>query len=157
MENFETKRIVTAFDSIWDTWWPALEGLDSAQLEQEIVGSFPTILKTVQHMVWAEWAWQSRMEKCEIPTAFSGEMSLPEIQTSWNTLREQRIKLLEQIDPIAPFTYTRGGVEVTIKYWEGFVHMTSHAHFHRGQLAMQFRQLELTPPSAHAVGFFMKA
>jgi uncharacterized damage-inducible protein DinB len=42
-----------------------------------------------------------------------------------------------------------------IRTWECIIHVASHSHFHRGQLVLQFRQIELTPPSHHMIGRFM--
>ncbi len=37
---------------------------------------------------------------------------------------------------------------------ECLIHVTTHAHFHRGQLASQCRQLGIVPPSRHLLGGF---
>jgi len=42
-----------------------------------------------------------------------------------------------------------------IRAWECIIHIASHSHFHRGQLVLQLRLIDLVPPSHHMIGRFM--
>jgi uncharacterized damage-inducible protein DinB len=47
------------------------------------------------------------------------------------------------------------GVTASASAWECLLHVVTHAHFHRGQLASQCRILGVCPPERHLMGHFI--
>ncbi len=157
MERAELQRIVAANDWVWEKWWPALRALSPEQAGRAVGGSFPSVYATTLHLVAAEWAWLERLLG-RSPEAWPGPDWAPDLarlEARWREVAGQRRAYFEQAEPLArvayrPFT----GSPSESRVWEIAVHFTTHTHFHRGQLAGQFRLLGLEPPSAHPIAFF---
>lgn len=153
MEKAEVLRLIDAHDWLWQQWWPALTGLSPDQARAEVGGSFPSLLATASHMVSAELTWQARCDGQHAAPP-SAEEGIAALQPSWEALALRRQAWLEQHSPQTPVSYTHSGGHSTNSVEEIVLHLTSHAHFHRGQLATQFRLLGLKPPSVHFITFF---
>ncbi len=153
MNQAELKRIVDANDWLWAKWWPALLALSTDQAHLEVGGSFPSVFATTAHMVGAEAVWLERLlgHRASFPPSPPDLEGLHEL---WQQLASRRQDWLRNADPETRITYTFTGGTATNSVTEIVLHLTSHTHFHRGQLASQFRWLGLTPPSAHWIGFF---
>ena len=152
----DLKRIVESNDLVWQGWWPALSQLSPLQLQKPIVGSYANILSTIEHAVGSELYWQVRLEN-QPDSMDPGPLArFDEIGDRWLALVPRRLEWLSTANPEAEvrFKGDDGHIE-TVRTWECIVHMVSHSHFHRGQLAMQFRQIDLRPPSHHMIGRFM--
>ncbi len=152
MTHETLRQLVEMHEAIWDAWWPALLALEPEAARRAVGGSFPSVLATTAHMVSQEIAWQDRFEgRRSLGAAWA---DLAEVHRHWERLRARRAAWLEGADPAATVRYTnaRGeAFESTVgEIW--FV-LVTHAHFHRGQLATQFRLLGRTPPSAHFLRF----
>ena len=170
MTQKELQRIVLSNNWVWEKWWPELLKLSKEQANQEVGGSFPTIFATTEHLVWAEMMWQRRLEggvayaiaAKQLPEGGSTAKIFPRKPTSlkqlhqhWLELVPRRQNYLESANPKAKIAYQMlDGTPYTNTLQDIMVHVTSHAHFHRGQLASQFRMLGLKPPTAHAIGYF---
>ncbi|GIW24192.1 DinB family protein [Meiothermus sp.] len=154
MEETELKRIVDANDWLWTKWWPALQALSPEQAQQEVGGSFPSVLATTAHMVGAEAVWLERLLGNPAASFPSNPGNMQSLFERWQQLAASRQAWLSNADPEAPITYNFTGGTATNRVSEIVLHFTSHTHFHRGQLASQFRLLGLQPPSAHWIGFF---
>jgi uncharacterized damage-inducible protein DinB len=46
-------------------------------------------------------------------------------------------------------------VPASASAWQCLLHVVTHAHFHRGQLASQCRILGVCPPERHLMGYFI--
>ncbi|MER3482664.1 MAG: damage-inducible protein DinB [Meiothermus sp.] len=153
MDKSELIRLVKAHNWMWERWWPALLELSPEQARKEVGGSFPSVFDTAAHMVWSEFNWQERCDR-------AGQNTTPEpedmtvLKQDWEALAERRRKWLETAAPQSPVSYrTSDGKPYTTLVSDIILHMTSHAHFHRGQLVTQFRLLGLKPPSVHFITF----
>jgi len=154
MEKAELIHLVRGNDWLWEQWWPALLELSPDQATQEVGGSFPSVLATTAHMVGAELAWQARLGG-QSPRALPTPSSISQANERWLGLANERIQFLHSTDPKAFVEYkTLDGTAFSNTVEDIYIHVISHAHFHRGQLASQFRLLGLKPPSAHYIGFF---
>lgn len=79
---------------------------------------------------------------------------MAELKRTWEALAQRRRKWLETASPQTAIHYqTSDSTPYTTPVSDIVSHMTSHAHFHRGQLAAQFRLLGLKPPSAHFITY----
>jgi uncharacterized damage-inducible protein DinB len=157
MTSKELNRIVESNNWGWEKWWPELLKLSKEQAHQEVGGSFPSVFATTEHLVWAELLWQRRIEGGNTSKVFPKKpASLKALHRHWLELVPHRKAYFETASPKENITYTMldGTTTFTNTLQDIMVHVTSHAHFHRGQLASQFRMLGLKPPSAHLIGYF---
>ncbi len=154
MDKAELKRIVDANDWLWEKWWSALQELSLEQARQEVGGSFPSVLATTAHMVGAEAVWLERLLGNPAASFPASPTDIGGLYKSWQLMASRRQNWLATADPEARITYNYTGGTATNSVSEIVLHFTTHAHFHRGQLASQFRLLGLKPPSAHLIGFF---
>lgn len=152
MEKAEVLRLIDAHDWLWRQWWPALLGLPPEQAHEEVGGSFPSVFATALHMVGSELTWQTRCDGHKTETPLPEDMAT--LYRDWEALALRRQGWLQEHSPQALVTYAYSGGTATNQVDEIVLHLTSHAHFHRGQLATQVRLLGLKPPSAHLITFF---
>lgn len=154
MKNAELKRIVDANDWLWGKWWPALLELSPEQAHQEVGGSFASVFATAAHMVGAETVWLERLMGSPEAGFLSIPMDMKGLYEGWQQLATRRQEWLTTADPETKIVYRFTGGTATNSVTEIVLHFTSHAHFHRGQLASQLRLLGHKPPSVHYIGFF---
>ena len=122
-------------------------GLSEAQLNAEIVSSFPSIYKTVAHLWEVESVWWQRIKLTEHviwPSAsFTGdfaELGKNLLQTSaqW----DQWVKDTTEAGLQHVFLYQNSKKEQFKQpIYEMLVHLFNHQSFHRGQIVTMFRQL----------------
>jgi uncharacterized damage-inducible protein DinB len=141
-------------DAIWELWWPSLREL-GAEAEREVGGSFPSIRATLGHMVWAEQTWQARLEGAPTPAAVPA--SVAEAEAVWRSVAQRRSAYLADADPKRLVAYEREGMRYENTVEEIVIHLITHAQFHRGQLASQYRLLGRKPPSWHYINCFRQA
>jgi len=154
MEKAELKRLVDANDWLWEQWWPALLALSPELVHQEVGGSFPSVFATTAHMVGAEAVWLERLQGSPAASFPANPADMKGLHQSWQRLASKRQDWLATADPNACITYSFSGGTSTNTVSEIVLHFSSHAHFHRGQLAGQMRLLGQKPPSVHFIGFF---
>ena len=147
-------RLIAVHDAIWECWWPALLGLPPAQAHRRVGGSYPTLFLTARHMVNAEIWWQDRLEGAQGPDDLATR-SMARIGRVWWALRDRRLGWLAKADPRRRVAFEADGSPAAMSAWECVVHVATHAHYHRGQLAAQCRALRVRPPSRHYGGRFI--
>ncbi len=155
MKRTELQRLVHAHDSVWTKWWPALIDLPEPDARRVVGGSYGSVMATTVHMVSAEIYWQYRLERAAGPRGGTRLRSLSPLQAEWEAVRARRRRWLRDAEADRRVTFVAdSGDTVSVAAWECLVHVVSHAHFHRGQLASQFRALGIVPPSRHLIGPF---
>lgn len=154
MNQTDMLRLESAHQDLWHNWWPALEALYAEELNRDVGGSFASVLQTVAHMVGAERSWKARILG-QTPAGPPTNPTLAELKLEWQHLADWRKAYLQQTPPEQVSVYPMvDGATAHNRLDEVLLHLISHAHFHRGQLATQFRLLGLKPPSRHFIGFF---
>ena len=122
--------------------------LSEEQLNKEIVSSFPSVYKTVLHLMEVENAWWERLKLVEHPS-LSGwfEGSFDELSKKWSELSQQWhnwIKDANDANITHVFAYYNSKKEYFKQpVYEMLLHLFNHQTFHRGQLITMFRQLGL--------------
>lgn len=121
--------------------------LGEAQLDMEMVSSFPTIRKTVYHTWSAEYIWVQRLQLAEHPvwieTGFAG--SFAEACNEWQKASESLVQFIEkQLDNRAfehVFQYYNLQKQFTkMPVYTALTHAFNHSTQHRGQLITMLRQ-----------------
>ena len=114
--------------------------------ESEIVSSFPSIYKTVQHMWLAEEVWWKRLKLTENivldSAAFTGpfiEMTITQAKQS--QLFKDWIDNATESQLVHVFAYIRNKEQFKIPVYQMLQHVFNHATYHRGQLVTMLNQL----------------
>jgi uncharacterized damage-inducible protein DinB len=128
--------------------------LSEEQINKEIVSSFPSVYKTVLHLMEVENAWWERLKLVEHPSQFGwftgnfDELSnkLLELSQQWhNWIHNTNDQNISHV-----FAYQNSRKEhFKQPVYEMLLHLYNHQTFHRGQVVMMFRQLGLDkiPPT----------
>ena len=121
--------------------------LTEEQVNQEIISSFPSIYKTVQHLWLAEEAWWKRLKLVEQPDLESAKFTGPfnEMVKKWE---KQSIEWADWVNNANEVQLTHVFAYQNTKreqfkqpVFEVLMHVFNHATYHRGQLVTMLRQL----------------
>ena len=122
--------------------------LPEEQINKEIMSSFPSVYKTVLHLVEVENVWWERLQLVEYTTLsgwFTGDFDvlskkLLELSQQWHDW----IQNTNDVNISHVFAYQNSKKEQFKQpVYEMLLHLFNHQTFHRGQLITMFRQLEL--------------
>lgn len=124
----------------------SIGNLPEAAVEQELVSSFPSIRKTLQHIWFAEDIWLQRIRLAEQPESMANNFEGP-----YNELAK---KIIDQSNAIAAwvnqatepqlqhvFAYLKNKEQFKQPVWQVLMHVFNHGTYHRGQLITMLRQL----------------
>ena len=128
--------------------------LSDEQINKEIISSFPSVYKTVLHLMEVENVWWERLQLVENTTLFGwftgdfDELSkkLLELSQQWNDW----IQNTNDVNISHVFAYQNSKKEQFKQpVYEMLLHLFNHQTFHRGQLVTMFRQLgvDKIPPT----------
>lgn len=120
--------------------------LSVEEINREIVSSFPSLYKTLQHMWLAEEIWWKRLKLTENivleSSAFTG--SFTEMA---GILAKQSQQFKDWIDNATEaqlthvFAFIRNKEQVKMPVYQMLHHVFNHASYHRGQLVTMLNQL----------------
>lgn len=135
----------------------ALAGLSAEEYARELGGSFPTVEKTLLHLLGAEWVWLSRW-KGSSPSAFPDAEALhgvAAVRVRWDRLWTEQWTYLDTLDEatlLRELSYARmSGERQSQPLHQQLRHVVNHGTYHRGQLAMMLRMLGRVPPATDLV------
>ena len=115
-------------------------------LSQELIGSFPTIRATVLHIWFAEMGWLSRLNengwKTSNVTNFSSNNE--ELFKSWQVTSKNFKHFVEKADLEKEIKFEYNEETLSIPTSEIIQTVFNHGSFHRGQVVMMMRQLEIS-------------
>jgi uncharacterized damage-inducible protein DinB len=131
--------------------------IDPANLDREIVSSFPSIRKTVHHIWDAELIWLARIEGEVLDWPPSAAFKNPAIDQFANTSERFLLKTREfspgDESRLIHFNDSRGK-PYSRRLGDIIMHCMNHSTFHRGQLITLFRQCELSDiPNTDLINF----
>ncbi|MCX6319319.1 MAG: DinB family protein [Bacteroidetes bacterium] len=123
--------------------------LTEEQQHAEMRSSYPSLYKTVLHMLDAESIWWQRLkllEKLDVPSKhFSGSMNeladeLMQQSKRWEDwVNAASPLMLEHVFQYQTFT----GEQFKQPTWQMVMHVINHSTYHRGQLITMLRELGL--------------
>jgi uncharacterized damage-inducible protein DinB len=121
--------------------------LTGEELVREVGGSFPSVRRTLIHLLEADWIWLERW-KGDSPTSAPREWHLEDhdaIVGQWDVVQAQREVFVGSLDPAAmmrPLSYrSLRGEPFTAPLYELMLHVVNHSTYHRGQITNMLRQL----------------
>lgn len=123
-----------------------INGLPEEQINKEIVSSFPSLYKTVLHLMEVENVWWERLKLFEHTTPsgwFTGNFN--ELSKKLSELSEQWLKWVKDTNESGithVFAYSNSYKQhFKQPIYEMLLHLFNHQTFHRGQLVTMLRQL----------------
>lgn len=139
----------------------AIRQLSEEQFNRGLGGSFPSIRKTLLHIVGSEEIWVSRLLERQSPTKMLADEEYPTLELIERQLGATRYKWKNYLDGLAdeqlaqPFVYRNlRGEEISLPLWQILHHVANHSTYHRGQISSMLRQLGVTPPGIDAVVYY---
>jgi uncharacterized damage-inducible protein DinB len=120
--------------------------LSDEEINRQIVSSFPTIYKTLQHMWLAEEIWWKRLKLMENIVLgsenFSGSYTeMVEILAKQSLLYKEWIDGATETQLVHVFAYIRNKEQHKMPVYQMLHHVFNHASYHRGQLVTMLNQL----------------
>lgn len=125
-------------------------GVPEADLRREIPNSHGGILKTFQHIFYADRVWLARLEQAPVMPGLDPAPgpSVADLDRSWWPLLDRLTAYAAAEDPAARLTFRlHSGAVHTLERGQIIRHVVNHATYHRGQVAAMLRQSGHTPPS----------
>jgi uncharacterized damage-inducible protein DinB len=133
--------------------------LSADQLSAKVASSFPSILRTLGHIVGAEWIWLRRWlgDSPTAAPAWVNEGGLPELWARLTEVQSERDAFLGRLadaDLERTVEYRRISGEGCADPLADLVrHAVNHSTYHRGQVATQLRQLGANPPGTDLIAY----
>jgi uncharacterized damage-inducible protein DinB len=123
-----------------------LKGETNEWLTQHIVGSFPSIRATIQHIWMAEAGWLSKLKgkgwNATKVIEFKGTQQ--ELFKAWQATSQEFKDFVSESDLEARVPFTHKQEEFSIPAREIMQTVFNHGSYHRGQVVMMMRQLGVT-------------
>jgi uncharacterized damage-inducible protein DinB len=135
------------------TRWANLRALGAADklspehLFHDTGSSFPSVFKTLEHMLAAEWVWLKRVNGISPTAMFDGHecKTLYELRERWaiNDLEWTAfIEAMNEEDLAREIHYTNlAGDKLMFRQQQIMQHVPNHSTYHRGQVVTMLRQL----------------
>ena len=130
--------------------------LPEAEVARPIPNSHGGILRTFQHIYYADRVWLARLEQIT-PTPWEDPApgpSLADLDRVWWPLLDRMAACAESGDINSEIfiRWQKGGENVLEKH-KVLLHAVNHATYHRGQIAAMLRQGGHVPPTTDLVVF----
>jgi uncharacterized damage-inducible protein DinB len=124
-----------------------LNQLSAEEVHKEIISSFPSVYKTVLHIMNTEYVWWQRLKLAEHIESYMENYNgsfeeltarLSQLDKQW----EEWVKEANEVNLTHTFAYQNNKKEQFKQpVYEMLVHLFNHQSYHRGQLVMMLRQL----------------
>lgn len=139
----------------------AMLKLEEAQVDREIISSFPSLRKTVYHTWSGEFVWVQRLQQVAQPVWLAGTYtgSFAEACQDWQrvsgALAEQVNSYKDELalQQLVPYHDLKGNPHAT-RVCDMLNHVFNHSTYHRGQLVTMLRQLGVSEiPNTDLIAF----
>ena len=120
--------------------------LSDEEINREIVNSFSSIYKTVQHMWLAEEVWWKRLKLTENivleSDKFTGTFAeMTNIMAKQSDLFKDWVDNATESQLVHVFAFVRQKEQLKMPVYQMLQHVFNHATYHRGQLVTMLNQL----------------
>jgi uncharacterized damage-inducible protein DinB len=120
--------------------------LSEDEINKEIISSFPSIYKTLQHIWLAEEVWWKRLKLTENivldSAAFTGSFSeMTDILARQSKQYKDWIDAANENQLTHVFAFVRNKEQHKMPVYQMLHHVFNHATYHRGQLVTMLNQL----------------
>lgn len=159
-----SKPSETLSDLVQYSAWASKKLLAFAQtvpddvVTRAIPNSHGGILKTFQHIYYADRVWLSRLEKADV--AFEDPApgpTLADMHREWWPLLDRLATFADAHDPEEILTFRRmNGDTHSLPIDRLLRHIVNHGTYHRGQVASMLRESGHVPPSTDLLYYHLK-
>jgi uncharacterized damage-inducible protein DinB len=120
--------------------------LSDEEINREIISSFPSLYKTLQHMWMAEEAWWKRLKLTENivleSTQFTGSFNeMAEMMAKQSQQFKEWVDGATEHQLVHVFAFVRNKEQIKMPVYQMLHHVFNHASYHRGQLVTMLNQL----------------
>lgn len=128
-------------------------------LDRDLKSSFPTIRKTLEHLIMAEWVWMERIKGNSPTTPFYGEkfLDLESLFAKWAEVEKDYESYLTEItneEILRIIEYKNlAGEQFQRCIAHILPHVANHGTYHRGQIAAFLRQIGAEAKSTDMIYF----
>lgn len=146
-------------DMIWEyNYWAnrrlldRAEGLTQEQLTEHADYMWDTVLRTMTHVLSAEWIWRQRVQEGVSPTQIwdrSKFGTLAELRAAWE---EEEAAMRGYLDGLIEADLNRvisyknaAGEAFQRPLWQLLTHVVNHGTQHRSEVALALTNYELSP------------
>lgn len=125
----------------------AVAPLTAEEARRDLGSSYPSLLDTLTHIVWAEWLWLERWNGSSPQIVFvSADFARAEaLRARWLEIEADQASFLEALTSqrlAALVRYVnRQGQTWAYPLWRQMYHVVNHSSYHRGQVTTMLRQL----------------
>jgi uncharacterized damage-inducible protein DinB len=125
----------------------AAEKLSHEQLFRDTGSSFPSVFKTLEHMLAAEWVWLKRLNGISPTAMFDGHncKTLYELRERWDINDLEWTAFVEAMndEDLAREVHYQNlaGDKLMFHQEQIMQHVPNHSTYHRGQVVTMMRQL----------------
>jgi uncharacterized damage-inducible protein DinB len=135
-----------------------VSALSVEQFTRDLGGSFGSVRDTLIHIIGGEWIWLQYWKEPPQDSAFLADLrarrdvlfnpnafpDLVAVQLKWTEVEREQIEFVhhltnELLHQMLPFRTT----QVTLAHL--MQHVANHSTYHRGQIALMMRQLDVAP------------
>lgn len=143
--NWRQRRIVELMNSF-----------DPAYFTKQINGSFSSLFIVLEHLIWAEKVWFSRMDGTGVAVMKSNQ-SVADLLQEWTLVTHKWTELVnskgeEGFEEIVTY-HTTKGVKHDDRFFEIVIHLIDHSTYHIGQMMNAVRSLGLEPVPTNFIHF----
>ena len=133
----------------------ALRTVEMPKWDEQVPGSFGSLIDLLNHLAWAEQVWLARIEEKPMPARLAERSD--QIFSIWNTVTQRWADLLDGADDAflaRQFHFSNSkGNDYQMSTYEIVVHLMDHATYHIGQLMDKLRALGGTPVSTNYIHY----
>jgi uncharacterized damage-inducible protein DinB len=132
-----------------------LEAADKQLFDEQLKGSFGSLYIILNHLVWAEKVWLGRVDRSEVATMKSSDVSglikaWEEVSGKWLALVQSASEDLINRE-IVYYNSTGDEFKNTVK--EIVIHMVDHSTYHVGQMMNALRAFGVEPVSTNYIHY----
>ena len=136
----------------------AVSALSTEQFTHDLGGGFRSVRDTLVHIIGGEWIWLAYWKEPPCSSAFLADLrkrrdalfnpgafpNVAAVQSRWVEVEKEQAEFVnrvtnESLEKVLPFRTTQ------IRLAHLMQHLVNHSTYHRGQVAMMMRRLDVEP------------
>ena len=165
MMNTQTARMLAQYKAWADTaMFKSVAALPPDEAEKERKTLFKTIIGTLNHIYVVDLIWQAHLEGREHGFKARNICVYPQLDALWTAQQKVNDWIIDWVKAqseaslaeTVPFTFVNG-TKAAMKRGEMFLHLVTHASYHRGWVAEMFFEAGARPPETDLSVFLCDA
>ena len=131
--------------------------IDSTYLTRELTGSFSSLYIVLNHLVWAEKVWLSRVKKNTTAMMPENGMNVDRLLQEWKQVSDDWAALIEntpenEFETVLTYFNSRGE-KYSNTLGEIIIHFIDHSTYHIGQMMNAIRGFGLEPVQTNFIHY----